>query len=114
MIEQKSGVIIYIGSATGEVGGNGNSADYATAKCGIMYGLTKSMAQYGAPYNIRAVCVTPGPVLTRPEMANLKTPLGRAAEPIEIVNLIMYLASDKASFITGVNYIIDGGRSFGK
>jgi len=110
MIAQKGGVIIYLGSIVGEEGGGGMSADYSTAKSGIMYGLTKSMAQYGAKYGVRAVCVSPGPVLTRPAMANMKTLLGRAAEPIEVVNLITYLASDKAAFITGVNYQIDGGR----
>jgi NAD(P)-dependent dehydrogenase (short-subunit alcohol dehydrogenase family) len=111
MIEQKSGVIIYIGSITGHEGGNGHTADYSTAKSGVMNGLTKSIAQYGAPHGVRACCVSPGPVLTRPGMANMKTLLGRAAEPVEIVDFIMYLASDKAAFITGVNYLIDGGRS---
>ena len=83
---------------------------YPTAKSGIMGGLTKSLAIYGAQHNIRAVCVTPGPVLTRPDMANMKTLLGRAADPQEIVDFIMYLASDKAAFITGSNHVIDGGR----
>jgi NAD(P)-dependent dehydrogenase (short-subunit alcohol dehydrogenase family) len=46
-------------------------------------------------------------------MANMKTRLGRAAEPIEVVDLILYLCSDKAAFITGSNYMIDGGRSCG-
>jgi len=46
-------------------------------------------------------------------MAKMKTRLGRAAEPIEITDLILYLCSDKAAFITGSNYIIDGGRSVG-
>ena len=43
-------------------------------------------------------------------MANLKTALGRAAEPIEVVKLVLYLCSDDAAFITGTNHIIDGGR----
>jgi NAD(P)-dependent dehydrogenase (short-subunit alcohol dehydrogenase family) len=110
MAEQKSGVIIYLGSVVGAEGGGGLSADYSVAKSGIMYGLTKSMAQYGASRGIRACCVSPGPVLTREAMAKMKTLLGRAAEPIEVVDMITYLASDKAAFITGVNYLIDGGR----
>ena len=105
------GVIIYLGSAVGSRGGNGGSADYSTAKAGLMFGMTKSMAQYGAPYNIRCNAVSPGPVLTRDAMANTPTLLGRAAEPIEIVNLITYLCSDQASFITGSNYAIDAGRA---
>ena len=75
-----------------------------------MNGLTKSLALVGAPYGVRCCCVSPGPGLTRDAMANMKTLLGRAAEPQEIVDLIMYLASDKAAFITGENILIDGGR----
>ncbi|MEN6545916.1 MAG: SDR family oxidoreductase, partial [Armatimonadia bacterium] len=88
------------------------SLDYGAAKSG-MIGLTKSLALYGAPHGIRSCCVSPGPVLTRPAMANMKTRLGRAAEPDEIVSLILYLCSDEAAFITGSNYVIDGGRSIG-
>lgn len=111
MFEQKSGVIINIGSITGQTGSN--CIDYSAAKSGAMNGLTKSLALYGAPYGIRCCCVSPGPVLTRADMAEMKTPLGRAAEPNEIVDLILYLTSDKAAFITGTNYLIDGGRSCG-
>ena len=109
MVKQKSGVIINIGSVTGEEG-SGMGMAYSTAKSGIMYGLTRSLAIYGASHNIRAVCVTPGPVLTRPGMADMHTLLGRAADPQEVVNVIMFLASDKASFITGSNHVVDGGR----
>ncbi len=109
MREQKSGVIINLGSVTGEEGSSQGMA-YPTAKAGIMHGLTKSLAQYGAKHNVRAVCVTPGPVMTRPGMASMKTLLGRAAETQEVVDLIMFLASDKAKCITGSNHLIDGGR----
>ena len=109
MIEQQGGVIINLGSIDGVTGG---AVVYGAAKAG-MIGLTKSLALYGAPYNVRACCVSPGPVLTRPGMANMATPLKRAAEPIEVVNLILYLCSDKAAFITGSNYLIDGGRACG-
>lgn len=110
MREQKSGVIINIGSITGE-DGDPVGSDYAIAKSGVMYGLTRSMALLGAKYGVRCCCVSPGPVLTRPSMANLKTLLGRAAEPQELVDMILYLASDKARFITGTNYMVDGGRT---
>ena len=76
-----------------------------------MFGMTKSMAQYGAPYNIRCNCIAPGPVLTRPGMANMKTMAKRAAEPIEIVNAILYLVSDEAAFINGITLLMDGGRN---
>ncbi|MDD5603093.1 MAG: SDR family oxidoreductase [Eubacteriales bacterium] len=111
MMDRKSGVIINMGSITGEQGAP-TSIDYGATKS-AMNGLTKSLALYGAPYNVRAVCVAPGPVLTRPNMANMKTPLGRAAEPIEVVDFILYLASDKAAFITGSTHLIDGGRNCG-
>ena len=109
MIAQKSGVIINLGSIDGVIGGG---IEYSAAKSG-MIGFTKSLAIYGSPKGVRACCVSPGPVLTRPEMANMKTLLGRAAEPIEVVNFILYLCSDKAAFITGSNHLIDGGRACG-
>ena len=110
MRKQKSGLIINIGSITGAEG-DGNGMDYSTAKAGVMYGLTKSIAQYGARHGIRCVCVSPGPVLTRAAMANMKTLLGRAAEPQEIVDLCLFLASEKGQFINGENIMIDGGRN---
>ncbi len=110
MAAQNSGVIINIGSISGIAGDPGN-VGYATAKSAVMDGLTQSLAHYGAKYNVRVCCVTPGPVLTRPGMAKLPTLLGRAAQPVEVVDLILYLLSDKAAFITGSNHIIDGGFS---
>ena len=111
MIKQCSGVIVNVGSVSG-ITGSGTAVDYSAAKSGLV-GLTKSLALLGAPYNVRCCMVSPGPVLTRKEMANMTTPLGRACEPIEVVDLIMYLCSSKAAFITGDNYMIDGARSCG-
>lgn len=110
MREQKSGLIINIGSITGAEG-SPYGMDYPTAKAGLMYGLTKSIAQYGSKYGIRCVCVSPGPVLTRESMASMKTLLGRAAEPQEIIDLILFIASEKGQFINGENIMIDGGRN---
>ena len=110
MREQNSGLIINIGSITGAEG-SGYGMDYSTSKAGLMYGLTKSIAQFGQKYGIRCVCVSPGPVLTRAAMANMKTMLGRAAEPQEIIDLILFIASDKGQFINGENIMIDGGRN---
>ena len=110
MREQKSGLIINIGSITG-MEGDGRGMDYPTAKSGVMFGLTISLAQYGSKYNVRCVCVSPGPVLTRPGMANMKTLLGRAAQPQEIIDLILFVASEKGQFINGENIMIDGGRN---
>ena len=110
MREQKSGLIINIGSITGAEG-DGYGMDYPTSKAGLMFGLTKSLAQFGAPHGIRAVCVSPGPVLTRDAMKFMKTMLGRAAEPQEIIDLCLFIASDKGKFINGENIMIDGGRN---
>ena len=110
MREQNSGLIVNIGSVTG-VEGDKYGMDYPTSKAGVMYGLTKSVAQFGSKYGIRCVCVSPGPVLTREAMANMKTLLHRAAEPQEIIDLILFIASEKGQFINGDNIMIDGGRS---
>ncbi len=110
MREQKSGVIINIGSITGEEGCDRNIA-YSTSKSGAMNGLTKSLAIYGARYGIRCICISPGPVLTRPGMAGMKTAMGRAAETKEIVDMVMFAASDKGAMLDGVNILMDGGRN---
>ncbi len=110
MREQKEGLIVNIGSIMG-VEGEGYGMEYPTAKAGLMYGLTKSVAQYGSKYGIRCVCVSPGPVLTRPNMASMPTLLGRAGQPQEVVDLVLFIASDKGQFINGDNIMIDGGRS---
>ncbi len=110
MRNQNSGLIINIGSITG-MEGDGYGMDYPTSKAGLMFGLTKSIARYGAKYNIRCVCISPGPVLTRANMAQMKTLLNRAADPQEIINLCLFVASEKGQFINGENIMIDGGRN---
>ena len=110
MSEQKSGVMVFIGSITGEEG-SANNVAYAASKSALMNGVVKSIAQAGARYNVRSVCVAPGPVLTRPAMANMKTMAGRAAEPQEIVDMIMYLASEQGAFVNGTTLLMDGGRN---
>ena len=107
MMKQRGGVIINIGSVTGME--PTKTIVYSTAKSALV-GLTRAVATYGAPYGIRCCCVAPGPVLTRPGMAKMETALGRAAEPEEIVRLVMFLASDLGSFITGTTYLADCGR----
>lgn len=110
MREQRSGVIIHLGSIVGEEGSAGSIA-YSASKSAAMNGLTKSVALYGGKYGVRCVCISPGPVMTRPGMATMKTLIGRGAETQEIVDLMLYAASDKAAFITGVDLLIDGGRN---
>ncbi len=108
MVEKKYGVIVLVGSVTG-FEGDGIGAMYGTAKSGL-FNFVKGLAIAGAPHGVRAVCVTPGPVLTRPGMAGMPTLLGRAAELPELVDVILFMCSDNASFITGTNHVVDGGR----
>lgn len=110
MREQHSGVIIHIGSITG-LEGSENAIGYSSSKSAAMNGLTKSIALCGAKYGVRCNCVAPGPVLTRPGMAAMRTLAGRAADPQEVVDLILYLASDEGAFFNGVNLLMDGGRN---
>jgi len=110
MREQESGLIINIGSISG-MEGDSYGVEYPVAKSGLMYGLTRSLAQYGAKYGVRCVCISPGPVLTRAAMARMQTLLGRAADPQEIIDLCLFVASEKGQFINGENIMIDGGRN---
>ena len=95
---------------TGEEGCDTNVA-YSSSKSALMNGTVKSLAKCGGKYGIRVCTVAPGPVLTRPGMAGMKTLMGRAADPQEIVDLILYLASEKGAFINGVTILADGGRN---
>ena len=109
MIKRGGGVIVTLGSITGHEGSKGCIA-YSASKSALMNGVVKSLALEGEAYGIRAVCVAPGPVLTRPGMAGMKTMAGRAADPQEITDIILYVASDKGAFINGTTFLVDGGR----
>ena len=107
MVKAKSGVIVTLGSVTGfECDGN---STYGITKAGLDR-LALTLAKAGAPHGVRAFCVAPGPVLTRPAMANMKTALGFASEPQEVVDYILFMASPKGRSITGSTHVIDAGR----
>ena len=116
MMKKRSGSIVNISSVVG-VHGNWGQTNYAASKAGII-GFTKSLARELGSRNIRANVVAPGYVKTQltdvlPEEATAamiqNTPLGRVAEPEEIVGAVRFLASDEASFITGEVLLVDGG-----
>lgn len=107
MVNAKSGVIVTLGSVTGFEGDPGST--YCVTKAGLDR-LALSLAKAGAPHGVRAFCVAPGPVLTRPAMAKMKTALGFASQPQEVVDFILYMASPKGRSITGTTHIIDAGR----
>lgn len=116
------GVIVNTSSALGLVGST-ESVAYCASKSAII-GLTKASALDLAKYGIRVNCIAPGSVETSmierdfahfgdAEMArkayNELYPVGRIAKPEEIAKLVVFLASDAASFITGATHVIDGG-----
>jgi 3-oxoacyl-[acyl-carrier protein] reductase len=121
MVKKKRGKIINIASiAAGQVGiGFPALAHYSASKGGII-ALTETLAVELAPYNIRVNAIAPGMIET-PMIAPVKKspgqekevlkriPLGRTGTPEEVSNLVLFLASDASSYITGSTVIIDGG-----
>ena len=111
------GRIINLSSVYGAIGGKGEVA-YSTAKAGII-GLTKSVAKECGKDGVTVNAVLPGLIRTPTIEAFMAekykheiiadTPLGRMAEPEEVAGVITFLASDEASFITGVALPVSGG-----
>lgn len=117
-LKETEGCIINMASIYGLVGDVGSTA-YNAAKGGVV-NLTRSVADDLAQYNVRVNSVCPGFVDTpmteevqedEEFMAHIEnmTPLGRMADPEEIASAVVFLASDEASYITGVNLPVDGG-----
>ena len=90
-------------------------AVYSASKAAVI-GLTKYLATYWADKNIRVNCITPGGAEsgqndTFKEKYSNRVPLGRMAQPGEMVGALLYLASNASSYVTGQNIIVDGGLS---
>jgi NAD(P)-dependent dehydrogenase (short-subunit alcohol dehydrogenase family) len=122
MQAQGSGSIVNISSTYGHEGARGASI-YAASKHAVE-GLTKSAALEAASFGVRVNAVAPGPTDTgmlnrftgtaeRKAALASGVPLGRAGEPAEIARAVVFLASDKASFITGQILTADGGKTAG-
>ena len=115
MAVRGSGSIISIGSMAGQIGLAGGAA-YSATKA-TLAAMTRSWAAEFSPSGVRVNAVAPGPVLTngatpdRIEALGATTLLARAAQPGEIAGLIAFLASPKASYITGAVIAADGGRT---
>ena len=116
MVRRKRGNIIIVSSMWGQVGASCEAA-YSASKAGLC-GLTKALAKELAPSGIRVNCVAPGVVLTPMlkdfseedlEDLRLETPLERLGEPEDVAELVSYLASEKAKFMTGQVIGLNGG-----
>ena len=122
MIERGRGSIVNIASVHAQMTAEG-MFPYAAAKAGVV-GLTRSLALDMGPRGVRVNAVSPGYTRTGPvaavfgesfpgeeERVSAKHALRRIGEPIEIAEVVCFLASDAASFVTGSNWVVDGGIS---
>ena len=123
LVRRGGGVIINIASMAGVIAGEvPPMVGHVAAKAGVI-AMTRQFALEGARYGIRAVAISPGPILTPASDRDLgenqaardaitrKTLLKRFGRPEEIVELAAFIASDRASYITGANYLVDGGAT---
>ena len=119
-LKQRSGRIINIASVSGLLG-NAGQANYAASKAGVI-GLTKSVARELASRQITVNAVAPGFIAT--EMVDAMTdsakaamtdhiPFGQIGEPEEVADVVAFLASDAARYVTGQIIAVDGGMSIG-
>ena len=116
MIKNKGGRIINITSVIGQIGNLGQ-CNYAASKAGII-GLTKSTAKELGSRNITINAVAPGYIVTDmtdfldndiKEKLKSSIPLGRLGKPADVANLVCFLVSDEANYITGQTFNVDGG-----
>jgi meso-butanediol dehydrogenase / (S,S)-butanediol dehydrogenase / diacetyl reductase len=115
------GVVLNTASVSGLVGAPGPMAGHAASKAGVI-GFTRQIAVEGAPVGIRAVSISPGPIDTPGPAEHFADPelraaiaattlVGRWGRAEEVADLAVFLASDKAAFITATNIVIDGGAT---
>jgi NAD(P)-dependent dehydrogenase (short-subunit alcohol dehydrogenase family) len=118
MKRQKSGAIVNIGSISGLVPYAGGGA-YAASKAAIMM-LTKVLALEAGPYGVTVNCICPGSIRTeagrgtQPEEIPTHIPVRRYGKPADVAHLVLYLASEAASYMTGSVIVLDGGATAGR
>lgn len=120
MIERRSGKIISFASTAGMIGMQ-KAAEYSAAKGGII-AFTKTLAKEVGRYGINVNCISPGAIGSPrvqqmpKEMVQLwqeGIPIGRLGKPEEVASVVLFLASDEASYITGENITVAGGLPLG-
>jgi NAD(P)-dependent dehydrogenase (short-subunit alcohol dehydrogenase family) len=115
MAERSSGSIISIASMAGQIGMAGGAA-YGATKAALS-SMTRAWAAEFSPRGVRVNAIAAGPVFSTPDKAALveqigkTTLLGRGAQVEEIAEVIAFLASEKASYMTGATIAVDGGRT---
>jgi len=119
MVERRRGAVVTMSSCTGRLLDRTITASYAAAKAGIGM-LTQHVAKEMAPHGVRVNCIAPGTTLTERLEATMSperrvsvesiTPLGRLGAPEDSAAAALYLASESASWITGVTLDVTGGR----
>lgn len=119
MIEQGKGSIVNVASIAGLGGGQLNTIGYNSSKAAVI-NMTRALAVEWGKYNIRVNAIAPGMFPTRMTEAiiqraeaiyNAMTPLGRIGKTGELAPIVLFLASEGASYITGQVVPVDGGRS---
>jgi 3-oxoacyl-[acyl-carrier protein] reductase len=115
MVEQGWGRIVMVSSVTGPLVAAPGSAAYAAAKAG-MDGLMRTLAIELGSAGVTVNAVQPGWIATGSQLpdeaeAGLHTPVGRSGTPAEVAEVIAFVASDRASYLTGATLVVDGGNT---
>jgi 3-oxoacyl-[acyl-carrier protein] reductase len=115
MKRRRSGVIINMGSVSATLPYARGGA-YAATKAAVVQ-LTKVLALEAGPHGVRANCISAGSIVHRHDpgtSAPSYIPMGRFGRPDDVSSLVLFLASDEASYINGTEIIVDGGATAGR